>query len=403
MTSTGPVNRTCSVTAPRSTDSRSRGRAAFTLVELLVVIAIISTLLGLLLPAVQSAREASRRGSCMNNIKQIAIAMTTYETSKRSLPGWRNAVGTYTGTSVGVSGSFTSWTVPILPQLGNTEAFNWFNEYDGTGDDIGKKSLPFYICPSTPLQLSPQGKAPLSYVVNAGTGSENWKSVGSGRWRQDMPFDGAFADSVGVIVSSGTYEASHTNLVNMIDSSGEATTLMLSERTGRFLLDGGMAMRWAPDQSDPTGTCPQPTITASGTVSAAIPQNHVFLLPPKITSPPLQKATLESYKLVNPNSQTVPGAAVVTMPPASSFVSLEDDWKYRYPSSFHSGDGVVVSFCDGHTMFLSAKVSPWVYCQLMTAGSKDVVSDRALQWSKYYSSSGGDPVVYILTGEDYAK
>ena len=39
----------------------------------------------------------------------------------------------------------------------------------------------------------------------------------------------------------------------------------------------------------------------------------------------------------------------------------------------------------------------------MTAGSKDVVSDRALQWSKYYSSSGGDPVVYILTGEDYAK
>ena len=62
----------------------------FTLVELLVVIAIISTLMGLLLPAVQSAREAGRRASCGNNIKQVALAALIHENTNRHFPsgGW---------------------------------------------------------------------------------------------------------------------------------------------------------------------------------------------------------------------------------------------------------------------------------------------------------------------------
>jgi prepilin-type N-terminal cleavage/methylation domain-containing protein len=73
----------------RGNDRPNRRFGGFTLVELLVVIAIIGLLVGLLLPAVQAAREAARRASCMNNVRQIGLAVSNYESAYRRFPsGW---------------------------------------------------------------------------------------------------------------------------------------------------------------------------------------------------------------------------------------------------------------------------------------------------------------------------
>ena len=101
-------------------------RRAFTLVELLVVIAIIGVLVALLLPAVQAAREAARRSSCMNNGKQISLGTLNYESAFRELPkGTNNAVGQSRGGNTWYD-DYT-WYVFILPYMEGDAAFKGFD------------------------------------------------------------------------------------------------------------------------------------------------------------------------------------------------------------------------------------------------------------------------------------
>src|SRR4051794_19362791 len=73
--------------------TRPRQMCGFTLVELLVVIAIIGVLLAILIPAVQAARESSRRASCQNNLHQIGIGLTSYESAKTKWPAGKKWSG----------------------------------------------------------------------------------------------------------------------------------------------------------------------------------------------------------------------------------------------------------------------------------------------------------------------
>ncbi len=134
-------------------------RLGFTLVELLVVIAIIGVMVGLLLPAVQSAREAARRMQCSNNLKQIGLALHNYHDTFRSFPknqGWATHGGSNFGSAANNSG--ISWRALILPFLEQTPFYDQIDFGQPVISTVGVPSnldlarMPMapYLCPSDP-------------------------------------------------------------------------------------------------------------------------------------------------------------------------------------------------------------------------------------------------------------
>ena len=159
---------------PSSQPRPSKPRQGFTLVELLVVIAIIGVLVALLLPAVQAAREAARRMSCKNNLKQIGLATQLYQDSKNQLPPARVKIDT---------ASISHHEGALLFLLPYLEAGNQFVQYDPTlGTDhpdnakVVETLIPAYLCPSMAYAREPTNPAPGSY--GSSTGSESpWRII----------------------------------------------------------------------------------------------------------------------------------------------------------------------------------------------------------------------------------
>lgn len=126
---------------------RARRCNGFTLVELLVVIAIIGVLVALLLPAVQAAREAARRSQCMNNVKQIGLAVLNYEAAQEHFPAGS------TTRRASISGPyFSTWSVDILPQLEQPAVYDlWDPALRFTHPDhkqLRETFVASYQCPS---------------------------------------------------------------------------------------------------------------------------------------------------------------------------------------------------------------------------------------------------------------
>jgi prepilin-type N-terminal cleavage/methylation domain-containing protein/prepilin-type processing-associated H-X9-DG protein len=160
-------------------------RTGFTLIELLVVIAIIAVLIALLLPAVQAAREAARRSQCVNNLKQLGLAMHNYHDTIGTFPigviGIRspNLVnGNYPlGTS---TNNRRTWAFMILPYLEQGTTFNAINfslPYNppagAANNTVSELLIASYLCPSDPNtnQIDQNNRREGNYVVNWGNAS----------------------------------------------------------------------------------------------------------------------------------------------------------------------------------------------------------------------------------------
>ena len=250
--------------APNPRRSALRAASGFTLVELLVVIAIIGILIGLLLPAVQMAREAARRMHCVNNLKQIALALHNHhdsmETFPPGLPHCSPKVGLWKtgGTDVGVFCQGPNWASSIMPQLEmpamEAKLIGCLDNEANAADDcdrykdgkpwreFGILTLAIYSCPSAEeidelmdaWELEHLKKA--NYAANFG--SDTFMSF------QSLSTAGAF----GVVVPQGTTGAkqvlNHSSLKGRWKAAwgqgtriaeftdGTASTLLISELKG---------------------------------------------------------------------------------------------------------------------------------------------------------------------------
>jgi prepilin-type N-terminal cleavage/methylation domain-containing protein len=222
-----------------------RKRFGFTLVELLVVIAIIGVLVALLLPAIQSAREAARRAECSNNLKQIGLAFHNFQDTYGNLPGGgrdghhKSDAMDFCCRSKTVYG--WNWTYHILPfmeqtaiyDLGSTAAdpASGSTAYNNTEDLPAREYVKTLYCPSRRSPVPHSNFYRCDYAGNAG------ERRASGGFR-----DAGNRGERGVVRLTGS---SPLRIERILD--GSSTTLMVSEKAlhpKAFGADGGDNERW---------------------------------------------------------------------------------------------------------------------------------------------------------------
>jgi prepilin-type N-terminal cleavage/methylation domain-containing protein/prepilin-type processing-associated H-X9-DG protein len=348
-------------------------RQGFTLIELLVVISIISVLIALLLPAVQSAREAARRAQCVNNIKQIVLACFNYENQLSTLPPDSIANGSWAGT-------WWAWPSFILPQMEQATVYNSINyswsccnprnqtvyltlissflcptdssamrfsdriyidvnvpafwcgnlctaastNYVGSQGDMQNNTIFDYLCVD-PAQIA--FKAANGYASNGCTPPPVW-------WNGPAaPFRGVFGDCS---------NAASIRIAAITD--GTSNTMMIGENSPN--LCSGLA--WVSGNDIYANTI--------------LPMNWMTNLKDGQTDPATGEVC--SPAAWNPSS------------PTQFIHCFNNQWYYQGFKSFHPG-GCNFGFCDGSVKYLKQSINARTYMALSTRAGGEIVSADA--------------------------
>jgi len=336
-------------------------RRGFTLIELLVVISIIATLAALILPGIQGAREAGRRTQCINNQGQIAKAMVAFiGRNSGALPSFSDPTKRIERSDTAGEFKPMGWMVAILPELDNRALYDKLTDEVFTGvsafngGNLSTSSIGAYSCPDDPSYQSAQS---VSYVAN----------------------HGYFSD--GVLGPTNNWNEPHLNSINWNGTSDDET---VTAAAGVFLTPRRFV--------DTTGT---PTPGVTGTIETYRRQNSLGSLYDGDSSTLLIAENLQATSWHEPtlgangfgigiaeDGSGVPtditnglafagNALLVTNPEYGINKSLNaSEGNAPRASSLHP-TGVVATFCDGRTKFLSESIDGRTYCYIITsAGEK---------------------------------